>query len=201
MRPNCPGGGLLVAIPRVFIYHNPVHHAKPPSAAALGAHPFMKGIPWRCLEAMAPLASWVTFPAEAVLFSEGAPAEAMFLVVRGRVALTALEDGINSEVLDVVEAGEPVGWSWFMEPFVWRFTGRAIEPVEAWRLDGHRLRRLADGDAELAGALSTRLVHVLAGRLSAARMRLAMNRRIAAGRPIRVEVVSNNLTDAAVPPL
>lgn len=163
---------------------------KTPSAAALGAHPFLKGMPWRCLEAMTPLAAWVSFPAEATLFTEGDPVDAMFLLARGRVALTARESGAHDEVIEVVEAGEPVGWSWYIHPHQWQFTGRALEPVEAWRLAGPGLRTLADADPEVAGALSTRLLGVLASRLRAARMRLAESRRVAAGRPIRVKVIA-----------
>lgn len=176
-----------------------VQSVKIASAAALAAHPFLKGIPWRCLEALAPLASWVAFPLESMMIQEGEPANALFLLTRGRVALIS-RGATRAEVLETVEAGESLGWSWFVPPHVWQFSARVVEPVEGWRIAGPELRRLSHGDAEISGVLAERLVGVIAGRLQACRARLAESRKVAEGRPIRVEVVRPGASIGDVPP-
>ncbi len=74
----------------------------------------------------------ISLGAGAVLFSLGDPAEHLYLIVRGRVALTLPMQLLGHEKDVLAEervAGETVGWSALIPPH--RFTLKATSPMES----------------------------------------------------------------------
>ena len=114
----------------------------------------------------------VTFEAGERLFREGDVADSFFLVRHGIVALDTYVPNRGPLMVDTVEAGEIVGWSWLVPPHRWHFTGRGVEPVRAVEFDGACLRRKCDDDPQLGYALVTRFAQVLVERLQATRLQL-----------------------------
>ena len=51
------------------------------------------------------------------LFREGDPAETFYLVRRGRIALTTHVPGRGDVVIETLEPGEVIGWSWLFPPY------------------------------------------------------------------------------------
>ena len=138
----------------------------------LGAHPFLRGMPERHLKKLAGCARHAHFKAGAFIIREGKPAEHFYLLTGGRVALEIHAPTGGAIALQTLEAGEVLGWSWLVEPYRWRFDGRAVEEVAAVALDAAGLREQCAKDHELAYELLKRFVGVVSGRLEATRMQL-----------------------------
>jgi len=160
-----------------------------PTAALLEHQPFFKGVPWRLLERLAEMANYAEFPAGAVIFGEAQEATEFYLLMAGNVALKA--SGARREIMTVqmIEAGEPLGWSWAFPPNRWSFSAVAVEPVTAIVFSANRLRLLCDEDPALGCIVFRRIAQVMLQRLTVTRRRLAVAEQAAAGIPLRITVV------------
>jgi CRP/FNR family transcriptional regulator, cyclic AMP receptor protein len=107
------------------------------------------------------------------LFREGDPADAFYVVRRGRVALELFVPNRGPLTIETIEPGEVVGWSWLFAPYRWHFDGRAVGAVRAIQLDGACLRSKCDADPALGYELMHRFSQVMLERLQATRLRLA----------------------------
>jgi CRP/FNR family transcriptional regulator, cyclic AMP receptor protein len=109
----------------------------------------------------------------AVLFREGDPADAFYVLRRGRVALELHVPGRGPLTVETIEPGEVLGWSWLFPPYRWHFDGRAVEPVRAVAVDGACIRRKCEEDPAFGYELMRRFSQVMVERLQATRVRLA----------------------------
>src|SRR4051812_43630942 len=101
------------------------------------SHPFLKTMPPEHLEHLLVNAREVEFQPEEIFFREGEPANRLYLIESGRVAIKAgIQDGKNLQTLG---AGEALGWSWLFPPFSWHFSAQAMEPTKCIVLDGGHL--------------------------------------------------------------
>lgn len=107
-----------------------------------------------------------------MLFREGEPADTFYLVRRGRVSLELHTPERGGLVIDTIEAGDVVGWSWLFEPYVWHFDARAAGRLRAIAFDGACLRGKCEEDKELGYELMKRFAQVMIDRLQHARVRL-----------------------------
>ncbi len=64
-------------------------------------------------------------------------------------------------VIETLEAGEVVGWSWLFAPYRWHFDARALSLVRATSFDGACLRGKAESDPKLGYALMSRFAQVM----------------------------------------
>lgn len=108
-----------------------------------------------------------------MLFREGDPSDAFYVVRHGRVALEVFVPGRGTLTVETIETGEVVGWSWLFPPHRWHFDGRAIGSVRAIAVDGECLRNKCDDDPALGYDLMRRFSQVMLERLQATRLRLA----------------------------
>ena len=108
-----------------------------------------------------------------MLFREGDPSNAFYVVRHGRVALEVFVPGRGTLTVETIETGEVVGWSWLFPPYRWHFDGRAIGSVRAIAVDGACLRQKCDDDPALGYELMRRFSQVMLERLQATRLRLA----------------------------
>src|SRR5689334_19897116 len=106
------------------------------------------------------------------LFREGDAAETFFLVRRGRVALTTYVPARGDVVIETLDAGEVIGWSWLFAPYRWHFDARARSLVRATRFDGECLRAKCESDPRLGYDLMSRFAQVMIDRLQSTRLRL-----------------------------
>ena len=138
----------------------------------LAAHPFVAGMDAPQVKLLSQLAAPTEFQAGQVIFQAGDPANGFYLIESGRVILEDRQpDGTAIEV-DVVSAGEPLGWSWIFEPYRWQFSARATEPTRALSFSGILLRQHRDEDRMLSHELFKRMCEVMVRRLQNARSRL-----------------------------
>ena len=79
----------------------------------------------------------------------------------------------GSVVIETIEAGEVIGWSWLFAPYRWHFDARALDGRPRDRLR-RRLpaRRSARSDPRLGYDLMGRFAQVLIERLQWTRLRL-----------------------------
>ncbi|HSC51640.1 MAG TPA: cyclic nucleotide-binding domain-containing protein [Gaiellaceae bacterium] len=140
--------------------------------ALLREVPVFRGLEPAQLELIAGCGSNVHFGQGAVLFREGDAADTFYLVRHGSVALETYVPARGPAVIETLEAGEVVGWSWLFPPYRWHFDARALTDLRATAFDGACLRGKADADPRLGYDLMSRFAQVLIERLQWTRLRL-----------------------------
>jgi CRP-like cAMP-binding protein len=138
----------------------------------LAATPFFAGLGDEAIGIVAGCATNAHFRQGEYLFRAGDPADRFFVVRHGRVALELHAPGAGHNVLDTVEDGEVLGWSWLVPPHRWFLDARAVSSTDVISLDGMCLRRKCDEDPVLGYALLQRVAHVMYERLQSSRIRL-----------------------------
>ena len=138
----------------------------------LAGHPFFSGLPQPDVSFIAGCGRNVVFQAGAYIFREGEPADQFYILRHGRVALEIFAPERGPIVVETVDEGEVLGWSWLFPPYRWSFDARAIDLTRAVALDGACLREKCDDDPRLGYELTRRFVPILVGRLEATRIRL-----------------------------
>ena len=141
-------------------------------AELVSAHPLLTGLPDDAVVQVAECASNVGFDPGALLLVEGGPADTLYLLRRGRVAIELHSPGHGSKVIETVGPGGIVGLSWLFPPFRWQFDARATEKVVAIAIDAPCLRAKAQADDALGRALAERVSAMLLDRLQTTRIRV-----------------------------
>ena len=80
--------------------------------------------------------------------------------------------GRGHVVIETLEAGDVLGWSWLVPPYYWHFDARVVEPTRAIALDGECLRKKSEDNHELGYQLLKRFFNVISSRLQATRLQL-----------------------------
>jgi len=142
------------------------------NAAALAAHPFLRGMSRDQLSVLAEAARDVSFPARYRLFEDGGNATRFWLIQCGRVTLDLDVPGEGPVVIETIGMGELLGWSWLFPPYKWAFGAVAVTAVEAFEFDAPVVRERCAADPGLGYEFSQRISQVLAKRLQATRIRL-----------------------------
>lgn len=142
------------------------------TSTLLTEHPFLTGLEPSSLDRLAACAHPVFRNRGHRLFGAGLPAERFWLLRTGRVALDLRTPGRGDVVIETLEPGAVVGWSWLFPPRRWQFGAVAIEPVRAIELNAAAVRHLMADDSELGYELTRRFMAVMLDRLQATRTRL-----------------------------
>jgi CRP-like cAMP-binding protein len=138
----------------------------------LGGHPFFAGLGPDAVRLMAGCASNVRFAAGEYIFSQGETASRFYVIRHGRVALEIHSPARGPLIIDTMDEGEVLGWSWLIPPYRYFGDARAVMPVSATVLDGACLRGRCEADAQLGYQLLKRVTTVMYQRLESARVRL-----------------------------
>jgi CRP/FNR family cyclic AMP-dependent transcriptional regulator len=142
------------------------------SAAALAAHPFLRGMSRDQVSVLAEAARDVKFPARYRLFEDGGNATRFWLIQSGHVSLDLHVPGEGPVVIETIGMGELLGWSWLFPPYQWAFGAVAATAVEAFEFDAPLVRERCAAYPELGYEFNQRITRVLARRLQATRIRL-----------------------------
>ena len=142
----------------------------------LAAHPFVKDMEPHHIEVLSESAEERRFARDEVIFRAGEPATGFFLIESGAVAIEAPKHLESAVIIDTVHAGEPLGWSWLFEPYLWEFSARATEPTKALYFSREHLWEHHEEDLTLGHDLFRRMSQVMVRRLQAARRKLAVGR-------------------------
>ena len=138
----------------------------------LAEHPFFAGLGPDLIELITGCAENMHFDGGATLFRTGDAADRFYVIRTGRVALELVAPGRDPLVVDTVDAGEVLGWSWLVPPHRWFCDGRAVTPTSVVALDGTCLRTKCDADPAIGYRLLQRVAHVMYERLNSSRLRL-----------------------------
>ncbi len=120
------------------------------------------------LGAIAHLARGREFAAGEQIIAEGAPADQLYLVARGKAAVKVGEAGGGQVQIDALAPGEVLGWGAVVEPHVYTASAWATEPAECILIDGAALRELCDANKQLGYAVFKNIGEVMSARLGQA---------------------------------
>ena len=138
----------------------------------LADHDFFKDLEPQYMSLIVGCASNVRFEAGTYICREGREADRFYLVRQGRVALEICPPHRPPIIIETLEGGDILGWSWLVPPYFWRFDARATEPVRAFALDGTCLRRKCDENHDLGYELLKRFSQIMEKRVQSVRMQL-----------------------------
>jgi CRP/FNR family transcriptional regulator, cyclic AMP receptor protein len=141
-------------------------------AELLGRHPFFAGLDGDAMRLIAGCASNVHFHAGDVIFGEGEAASRFYVIRHGRVALQVHSPTRGPLVIDTMDEGEVLGWSWLVPPYRYFGDAQAVTAVTATALDGSCLRAKCEADPQLGYQLLKRVTTVMYQRLQSSRIRL-----------------------------
>jgi CRP/FNR family transcriptional regulator, cyclic AMP receptor protein len=162
-------------------HHPVVSVAEEPAAAEAEAglsmdvriaeQPFFHGMPPRYLQTLAALAVVKEYEPGQMIFETGHPAEGLYVVERGRLVLEARQAGVSVPV-QIIRAGDAVGWSSFCEPYEWQFGARALDLSTTIFFTAAQIRERCAADYHLGYELTKRITRMMLQRLQATRNRM-----------------------------
>lgn len=138
----------------------------------LAETPFFKDLDPAYRSMLAGCGMNVVFRAGDFLFRENDPAERFFLIRAGKVALEIAVPGRGPVIIQTVQEGEVLGWSWLVPPYRMQYDGRAVELTRAIAFDGACIRKKCEEDPKLGYEFFKRFVVLIVQRLSALRLQL-----------------------------
>jgi CRP-like cAMP-binding protein len=140
--------------------------------ALVAESPIFAGLDQPSLELIAGCGQNTGFEAGDYLFREGDQADTFYLVRHGRVMVEVFVPGRGAVVIDTVDEGDVVGWSWLFPPYEQHFDARALDLVRVVAFDGACLRGKCAEDYKLGYELLMRFSQVIVERLQATRLQL-----------------------------
>ena len=143
-----------------------------PSESVIAKHPFLEGMSPHYVRLLCDCSLPTKFAAGELIFREGDTANRFYLLQKGRVALEAYVQHKGHTCIQVLGAGDVLGWSWLFPPYLWRFSARALEPIDALFIYGTPLREQCESDHDLGYELMKRTAQVMMKRLQATRWQL-----------------------------
>ncbi len=141
-------------------------------ASRIALHPFLAGLSEAHLATLMDCAKSVHFEPGQTILREREFANRLYLIESGKVILESSAEFGDPVVIETLEAGHVLGWSWMFPPYAWHFTARAREEVEAISFDATKLRELCERDHSLGYALLKRIASIMVYRLQAGRRKM-----------------------------
>ena len=135
-------------------------------------HPFFEGLDEKYMELLTGCAANRKFEPGTYIFREGGEANEFYLLRSGKVAIEMATPNHHSLLIGTYGEGDVLGWSWLLEPYIWRFQAHVIEPVRAFALDGKCLRKKCEENHDLGYELLKRFAKIIDQRLEATRFQL-----------------------------
>ena len=135
--------------------------------------PYFAGISEESLKAVAMIAEEKAVAARAHMFSEGDPADALNILVKGEVNIEYILGTGERRTVDTLVEGDILGWSALVEPYKYTAVGTATKPTQMITISAKKLRDLCEKDPQLGYHLTTQIAKLLAHRLEGARVQLA----------------------------
>ena len=133
---------------------------------------FFQGISDAHKQMIADLCEPVEYKATQVIFKEYTPAQYVFILKAGRIAVQIDVGNDRTAVVGTITSGRMFGWSALVSPYQWTATATCIENSTIYRIDGEALRKMLDADTELGYRFMSRLGSVISGRLKDTRLQL-----------------------------
>lgn len=145
----------------------------------LQQYTFFNGLSKNQLKAIAEISETKVFDPETVIFQEGKPAEALYLLLEGGIDLyyaveVEYRPELNKELhFDKIEPGEVFGISTLIEPHTLTSSARTTQPCKMIKIGAEPLLNLCKKDTDLALNTMRRVATALKKRISSNRLELA----------------------------
>ncbi len=138
------------------------------SPEKLRRFPLFAGLDDAMLKELAMASEEITLNEGEWLFHEGDRADALYVIFSGMIDLKipVNEDDICPPSLCTLVAGEPLGWSALVEPYVYGLSALAITDVQLIKMDGVRVCELMGHYPTLGYQLMSRLTQIIGRRLT-----------------------------------
>jgi CRP-like cAMP-binding protein len=138
----------------------------------LGEHRLFAGLGQPFIDLAAGCGKNTVFKADEYLFHADDPADWIYLVRHGRVALELATPGHGAVQFETLGEGDVVGMTWLLPPYRWGYDARASELTRALALDARCLRDKCEADHDLGYAILKRFLPELVQRLHATRLQM-----------------------------
>jgi len=138
----------------------------------IGSHRLFAGLQQSFLDLVTGCAKNVRFAPGQYLSHEGEPANEIFLVRTGNVALEIAPVGRGHMIFQTAGPDEVIGLSWLVPPYRWNYDARALEDTRAISIDATCLRTKCDADSALGYEVMKRFMPTIVDRLHATRLQL-----------------------------
>jgi CRP/FNR family cyclic AMP-dependent transcriptional regulator len=138
----------------------------------LAEHAFFKGLDPDYLKVITGCAKNVRYKAGEFILKEGGKANEFYLLRGGRVALEVYSPSQGPIVIETLDAGDLLGWSWLVEPYVWHFDARVTDAVRAIAIDGKCIRQKCEKNRDMGYELLKRFSGIISKRLQSTRLQL-----------------------------
>ncbi len=130
-------------------------------------------IPETSLKAVAMIAGEAFVPAGTTIFSERDPADALRIITEGKVDIRYSLRAGEMRSVDMLVAGDILGWSALVEPYRMTGTATACTDTRLIVIEARPLRDLCEQEPQLGYRLMSQAVKLLTDRLEGARIQLA----------------------------
>ena len=138
----------------------------------LSEHPFFRDLAPEYLNIIVGCASNTRFSAGEYLCRENENADQFYLIREGRVSVRIPAPPRGSIVIETLDEGDVLGWSWLFPPYRWRFNAVASQMTRAIALDGKCLRGKCEKNHDLGYELMKRFAQIMTSRLESTRLQL-----------------------------
>lgn len=138
----------------------------------ISEHPFFAGLESYYTGLLAGCGANVRFQPGAYIFKEGEEANEFYLIRSGRVALELFAPQHKPIVVETLQDGDILGWSWLLPPYLWKFHAHAVQDTRAIALDGKCLRGKCEQNHDLGYEVLKRFAQIVERRLEATRLQL-----------------------------
>ena len=138
----------------------------------IAEHHFFAGLESYYTSLLTGCAANVRFAPGTYIFKEGEEANEFYLIRSGKVALEIFAPHRNPIVVETLGAGDILGWSWLLPPYIWKFHAHAVQDTRAIALDGKCLRTKCEENHDLGYEVLKRFAQIMEQRLEATRLQL-----------------------------
>src|SRR5436305_6873123 len=111
-----------------------------PMVTRVALHPFLAGLNRAQLALLTDCAMAARFTKGQTILREGDFANRFYLIETGKVALESNAGLSGPVIIETIEPGDLLGWSWMFPPYIWQFTARVVESTTALFCYGTILR-------------------------------------------------------------
>ena len=139
---------------------------------SLEKYSFFQGFPREYIREIAAHAGIVQYKKGDILFREGESADKFYLVIKGRVSIETWVPHRGWVMIQTIEEGEMLGWSWLVPPYKYRFGARVLNKTEMYVFNGEMLRRQCEKDHGLGYDVMKRVLQAFIRRLEQTRLQL-----------------------------
>ena len=133
--------------------------------AVLRSSPFFRGIPKAAMGEISKLFREEFYPEGSIILKEGQRARRLFLLARGKVAIS-FQTPKGEVIIEIIaRKGEIFGWSGLIPPRIYTASGKALNDSRVFSAEGKALERIFQRYPSFGWLFLQRLSNMIATRL------------------------------------